>query len=129
MVPSWCMTIEAAAMASSIASCWLAPAARAAARLAVTASPAPTMSISPRTGWAGTCSERPPVASAPTMPSSASVTKTGWRFRAARSSRVLLHGVDPDDRSAGHPCELSRVHLETHGRKITAGPAGCRPAR
>ena len=56
VVPSWWMTIEAAAMASSMASRWLAPAARAAARLAVTASPAPTMSISPRTGWAGTCS-------------------------------------------------------------------------
>ena len=50
MVPSWWMTSEAAAMASSIASRRSAPAARAAARLAVTASPAPTMSIGPRTG-------------------------------------------------------------------------------
>ena len=34
----------------------VAPAARAAVRFAVTESPAPTMSISPRTGCEGTCS-------------------------------------------------------------------------
>ena len=50
VVPSWWMATEAAAMARVIASRGSAPAARLAARLAVTQSPAPTMSIGPRTG-------------------------------------------------------------------------------
>ena len=37
---------------------------------------------------------------------------------------MLLDGVDPDDRAAGHPRELGGVHLETQRREITqAAPA------
>ena len=56
VVPSWWTTSEAAAIANVIASRASAPAASAAARFAVTASPAPTTSIGPRMGSAGTCS-------------------------------------------------------------------------
>ena len=47
VVPSWWITIDAAAFANASASSILPPAASAAARFAVTESPAPTMSIGP----------------------------------------------------------------------------------
>ena len=88
----------------------------------MTASPAPTISIvaADRVGR-NVLGRRP--GNAPTMPCSASVTKTGWPVRAARSGGMPLHRVDPDDRGAGHPCELGGVHLEAHGREIAQAAA------
>ena len=86
-------------------------------------SPAPTMSIGPRTGWAGTCSGGRP-GKAPTMPCSASVTNTGWPVRgetaaAAAAARRRM----PTTGAAGHPRQLGGVHLEAQRREIAQAAA------
>src|ERR1035441_2108820 len=85
VVPSLWTTTEAAALASSRASPKLAPTASATVRLADTASPAPTTSISPRTGRAGAYSTWP-FAAAPIMPRAARVTKTLRPFFFAKTA-------------------------------------------
>ncbi len=95
VVPSWWITTEAARLASSSASRNCAPDASATARLAMTASPAPTMSIGPRKGGAGTCSTSP-FGLAPSIPRSANVTKTGRPCWRARELATCFKDVTPD---------------------------------
>ena len=83
------MTTEEAIAASSMDSLSEAPEERAAARFAVTASPAPTMSIGPRTGKAGTCSIEPSGA-APTMPTLGQRHEDRATFRCARAEAIFI---------------------------------------
>ena len=101
---------------------------RAAARFAVTASPAPTTSIGPRSGSAGTCSDRASGA-APTMPCSASVTKTGRPLRRARAGAAILTSLRStwSRRVSSRVGQLGRVHLEAQPRPAGQACAANRP--
>src|SRR5436305_324858 len=88
------MVIDATRLPNAAASSGVAPAATAQAMAALVLSPAPTMSIGPRTGYAGTrATAAPPGTGVPsTIPRSPQVQKTGRSMRPVKAITIAGTG-------------------------------------